>query len=857
MKKIFPVAIIFIGIIVVLFVASAMFTNYTRLYKEFAEHAKIDLPSLEDSKFEIHKFPFPYLLINQIKQDSKINMQNVEVHFSLLSMLKFSPKISSVKIGEAVIHLDHNDVNFLSHNEFISELMQKGLLSTEMNIGKLSFIESDNDIALVIKNFVSSTSFGATNFSGVINDISKLEGSFNKKDSDILFKLEINDKDYTLTLEETYKNNLLESGKFNLETSQFLNQIIALIPDASELARKIHIDEKVNVTLDIMSADNFLSIKNISINGDSIFGKGEMKLSKNRNEISEINLEFDKIDLSNWYGASLKEFSVSNKRFEFNKNKAKGNISVKNMKFDENNFLSDIGLKFVIDADKLYVQKLSGDINNNGKFALNGIVTQNSFTNHFNGKVTFNHTDLNDLTRYLINKDASKTKPIPFALSADLKISSVDLSAQNLLIKTNDLDLTGNYSIKFIGNSSRANANLRFSKMDLSKEDFPLITEAFNYASGLIWDTRDENYLNKFITVRKINSIANYDLTFDSLVYGNKVYQGVNFNLGISPGRVAVDQFLIKTGDDWIDASIVLESELARPMFNIIIHNGSMESNFLSAPSLLELRNKILDKFDLSKIDLNMNFSMDKLYKDNFSLEKILFQGKNDKNLINIDQLDANLFGGRMKSSGSILLEPYNLNFVYALNSVDIAKIAAFLPKGALASGGVFSASGTWSTRGDKLNEQLYNLYTQSSIVAKNITVSNFSIDDLIEKLREADYNANNFKEDIKKSMLTGKTEISDLKTNLNLNKGIFEFPAITFKTNNTAASASASIDIYKFDINAKTIFSFFLANPTRGRSDVDNAPKMTVTATGDLFIPKKTAETQELEELLKNRNVK
>ena len=38
-----------------------------------------------------------------------------------------------------------------------------------------------------------------------------------------------------------------------------------------------------------------------------------------------------------------------------------------------------------------------------------------------------------------------------------------------------------------------------------------------------------------------------------------------------------------------------------------------------------------------------------------------------------------------------------------------------------LESGGVLSASGMWSTRGDELKEQLYNLYTRSNVVTTDI----------------------------------------------------------------------------------------------------------------------------------------
>ena len=72
----------------------------------------------------------------------------------LIYQIKFSPKITSLEIGEAKLYLNHDDVNLLSHDEFISELISKDALSVEAKIGKLTFVESDNDIPLEIMDFV-------------------------------------------------------------------------------------------------------------------------------------------------------------------------------------------------------------------------------------------------------------------------------------------------------------------------------------------------------------------------------------------------------------------------------------------------------------------------------------------------------------------------------------------------------------------------------------------------------------------------------------------------------------------------------------------------------------------------------
>ena len=143
--------IVFGGVLVT---ASVTMTDYEKVYQEFVKSTRADINSIKASNFRVNKFPTPYLVIDEIDQEGKVKLKDVEIHFSFLSLLQFSPKITSLKIGEAKLYLSHNDVNFLSHDEFISELINRDALSVEAKIGKLTFVESDDDIPLEINDFV-------------------------------------------------------------------------------------------------------------------------------------------------------------------------------------------------------------------------------------------------------------------------------------------------------------------------------------------------------------------------------------------------------------------------------------------------------------------------------------------------------------------------------------------------------------------------------------------------------------------------------------------------------------------------------------------------------------------------------
>ncbi|MDP5020849.1 MAG: hypothetical protein NWP91_03860, partial [Rickettsiaceae bacterium] len=572
MKKLFISLVLIFAIMGGTVFASITLTNYKKIYQEFVQGMKIDPASIKEGEFAIKKFPAPYLVIDKIEQAGKVIVKDVEIRFSMMSLLTFSPKIASVKIGEARIYLDHDDVNFFSHDEFISELLAKDALSAQASIDKLIFVESDADVPLVIENFVFSSRDNNTSFTGTVDTVGDLDGSFITSGDDVIFKLNVNDQTYNLNIEESYKNNSLEKGSFSMETSGLAQKIVKLIPDLAELAGTINSEEKVKITLDIEPSNNHISLKNIVISSDSITGTGEMSLSKNNFDKNDIKLEFTKIDIDSWRNAKGDGSSTysnkytSNKRFDFSKNPMRLEVSFKDIKLGEDNSLSDVSIKAAIEDGKLYIQDCSGDIDKSGKFKINGIITQNSFRSLFNGKVVFNHKDLNDLAEYFSGPEVRTASAIPFAFSSDVKMSSVDLSLQNLLIKTNDTDIAGNLSTKFIGNSPRTNATIRFSVVDLDKGSFPALSQAFNYAMSLFDGMKEEGYLGKFIPIRKISSIANYDITFDRLLVGQKMYDNVNFNLETSPGRVSLEQLFIQNGDDWIDSSVALEAQGIKPV---------------------------------------------------------------------------------------------------------------------------------------------------------------------------------------------------------------------------------------------------------------------------------------------------
>ena len=107
----------------------------------------------------------------------------------------------------------------------------------------------------------------------------------------------------------------------------------------------------------------------------------------------------------------------------------------------------------------------------------------------------------------------------------------------------------------------------------------------------------------------------------------------------------------------------------------------------------------------------------------------------------------------------------------------------------------------------------------------------------------------------MRQGILTGKTKISDMATDIELNEGVIKLSNLKLKTKYSSAVAAALINIYDLSINLNSKFAF-LINPTKDSISPSEylSSQVDLTATGDLFSPKKETKFNDLVTILKER---
>jgi hypothetical protein len=854
MKKIIAFTIIILSVSVFSLFSSLLFIDYNSLYEKFLHNIKFNITKEQANNIVIKKFPIPYLFIESVK-DNNIEIRDLEIKFSLLSLVKFKPEIKMLKVGQVKIGSNSEYFNFANHDKLISDLLINKAIGVNVEI-KDFLIVDNGSVIINIKDF-KLTDNGSL-FSGNIENLGAAVGSFSQNNDEVTASLKFNSSDFGLNISEVYKNHQLQSGKLDLNIKSLSNFIIIAFPDLKNLLGRAH-KTPFKVLCKLLPDDQSLKLQEILINGENIQGSGEVSISRNDKSSDQVNLYFSKIDLKSIDTNDLPENAKESNAFSrinFNNRTGKANITIDQILLD-NDEINNMKVMLSLQNSKLSFDDFSGELKSGGAFRVKGMVTQNAYRSVFDGQVLINHNDLDVLAKNGRLEGAKTSKKTAFSLSGDLKFTLIDLYLQNILLKTDNATITGNLSSKFIGATPRVSALLKVSSIDLTNQEYPFISALKTYLKSLTENMKSEDYLNKFTPLRTLKYFANLDVTINELIYNSQSFGKVNLLMNASPGVLELNNLNVNNGNTYLNSSWKISTIGIKPKLEIDISDGAFNVNFLGPKEMLALRNKLLSDYSLDKVSFLINCHSLNLRQGDLALDKLSFSLENDSTLFKFSDVQANVLGGNLKASGSILLEPFTYNFVYAANSINLESLGKLLPSGYLTTPGVASMNGMITTNGDSMEKQLYNLYTKSTLAAKDLSLKNISIDNLAGKVSQSSYDPKDLDSDVKSALLTGETKVSNLKSEVELTNGIVALKNISFNTIYTAGTASAVFSVYDFNLNLSSILSFYIMEKVSGKGyETKSASQIELKASGTIFGPEKKADYNQLKEDIQSKRI-
>jgi hypothetical protein len=178
MKKTLAIFAIIVSLSISAFFSMLFLSDYNTVYKNFLSNIKVDVAAKSITPIKINKFPYPYIVIDSISEEGKIELQNVEIRFSLVSLLKLKPEISNLKIGTARVNLQNQEWDFINHENLISEFLKKGGTKVNINIANLYLLNELNNPEVIVKD-LSLLKDGS--FKGQVNSTDIFTGKFPRK----------------------------------------------------------------------------------------------------------------------------------------------------------------------------------------------------------------------------------------------------------------------------------------------------------------------------------------------------------------------------------------------------------------------------------------------------------------------------------------------------------------------------------------------------------------------------------------------------------------------------------------------------------------------------------------------------
>ncbi len=883
-----------------------LLTDYNTAYKNFLANNNVNFAPSSVKEFKLRIFPFPSLYLSKLnyaygdKGDS-LNLEDVELRFSILSLLKLQPQIKAVKVANAKIYAPSIEISFVNHDALISKFLVNSSitdLGSTIEINNILFFDKGNKTGVIIKDFAlhnndktpSEKGKKRVAFKATIQDTleakkdeasnvsaidTRLIGSMIQHDEAITLQAEIVHQDYEFKLTELYQNFVFSSGKGNYKIKNLPALLSRLTPELQDLSKKIGVGEVVEVNFDMVYAydalkNRILQLDRLTAISKTINGSGQLNLSTDDKAATTIALKFDKVDLKNLLLAETaisnkKQDNVTNAKFAFADKVAQialefGVINLPNDEILRNTrfiaYLQDGKLSIKDFSAKIFP---SNSINSDtplGEFKISGDVTQNAFRSIFDGKTYLKHQNLYSIASLLnLGEVSAENQLMPFIFTSDLKCTLIDFDLQNMLLKTDKAQMLGDFSLTMIADTPRISANLKFSEMDLDKDNYPVLSSVVRYSEDLFKNMQDKSYLNKFIPIRKLSYIGNLDIEFSDLNITGRKFDKVDFLLNIEPNNIRINNVYISAGEEYVLADAKISAADVKPRIELNVNEGLLRVEFLTPGKLLEIRKLLLENYALDKVFVNLDIKLPKLYQNDFLIQNLKFKANNNNILLTIPKLEANLFNGKLIAQGSVLLDPYTWNFVYAINSMSLAELSKALPAGVLDNQGVASINGMFSTNGDNLERMLYNLYTKSSIIAKNTRINNFSVGKLITAIADKNYKVANLNTDLKTILLTGITELDHFSTDFTLSNGVINLKDTKFKNKQFNGVASGKVNIYDFVLSLSSNMDFKVPSNKVGQLYTSSKPvNIGFQVTGSWFQPQKNAEINELIKALQSR---
>ncbi|MBP7190398.1 MAG: hypothetical protein KA998_04075, partial [Rickettsiaceae bacterium] len=582
-----------------------------------------------------------------------------------------------------------------------------------------------------------------------------------------------------------------------------ISMILSSYPDLWKTASPMLNNKNTIVTFDIVDSESSTDLKNFKISSQNFVAAGEISIPRDGNGCS-IKLEFEKFILCQ----------------------------------DE---LRKIDFLVTTKGDRhIVIDSCSGEIASGGSFKISGDLTRDDNRSLFLGHIDVAHNNVSLLMKKLSSGNDSQNSSATEAgvLSADIKITQIEMILKNIIASFGDIKLSGTTAVQVIGKQPRISCNMKVDGFDLSKKT-PVLSDIIDYFVSLTKDMKEQNYDAKFIALRNIQYLVSFKLDMESpLIFGSKP-DYIKISGTVLPGKFSMDEIEYKYGNDHINASANLSTTIVMPKLQITISSGTIDITNFKIQDLLDFNSYASKNYEFSKVSLTFDASLDEVTNGETKYTNLQLSAYNNDNTIAISKASYKIGDADFAGNGTILVAlPTAFNIGYTCNSVDILDITGFVVKGFSDLSGFISSTGSIASNGSSVEELLYNLGIKADFIAEKITIAGYNIDGIIARVNNPKYiwsnkqldmiNAMNggqqqqqnahsanspliLDKDFEIATSSGSSDLLKVKGNVSMDKGVIIINNMAFVTASSTGAVFGSYDIYKQDLQIQSDVKFSL----------------------------------------------
>ena len=568
------------------------------------------------------------------------------------------------------------------------------------------------------------------------------------------------------------------NGKIEGEITEFKTFYKSYIGGDNPIAEKFRINGKpIKISAEIVSKAGETGIKNLILSSPLVNGKGEIDLDFTRNfpEI-DVDLTLDNLDLDSILSNDPTSVSSSELRQNNNSNSVdevaetlpqksesaeqqkselivddltkKIDLSlakeIKNfdlnaeIKIDSIEFLSgqirDANLYLKISREgEVIISPLIFTVPGQGKFRVSGVLDNSQVLPKFVGKLDANGQSLKEIFNWL----KIESQNLKFENLKNYQIYSDILLVPNLTKFSNFYLSLGQDSSEFLGELTLDNSDKtpsiksRFRGNNFNVDDYFLTSTGNLYLSS-------GSLIKKLFWLNEINVSADFDLSFDKLIYAGEEFLNQSMKLKFGRGYIQVDDMKLLSEQTDLTANILVDISEKSPQFMLNVAAKNFHYEAAQDPEKTTKKNFFDQFFNLPSLagfngQVNTNFANLKLgevFTKNVKLAAKLVDG-NFKNT----EFSCDLYGGNFTYTGLIGIGSSKvINGNVTFNNVVLKE---FLPNafGVKNISGIANFAANINASASQKSEFAKLLNSEINFSISAPTIEGYGLNDLVKKM--------------------------------------------------------------------------------------------------------------------------